>query len=545
MFKNKIFLMLIILLIPVMLFSIKFNIPVKDKKPLVFQAIFDSGFSAKGISDGAGITDYESIFIKPAFHIQDFGIGFIFDFRFRFILGEFSFLTNQWYLLKGDALNTTPPNADNIDAVNTAFLYLDKIDYIVYGDSNSPVFLNIGINPVQTFGTGLIVNNFHNYAFMPSSREQGLTLKFDGNYLYKYGANTIPFDATLIVNDLLDPDIFILDYGIDVFKFTKLYDKFSLRVGQVYAMDINSTESNRLSSISSDPAVITNYRNLSTTNYNQFTSIPLYSSLYLDFLYPMKYVRLNVFNENSLLLDFLNANYSFANGFGIKIGAELRFIDIKNSGFLLGILAGYILKSPHFNIDNFSSNYEIVRQKEYLSLTSYDNYTNYVMAGIGLYAFQDRLKFKFNVTMPIVSKFACKLSGSFTMENTVVPGLWINVFYETGINTMYIEGDSGQGFIDSITRDFRFSAEFGYKFYGAKLSVLIGIQRQAWVVPYAKEGLDSNGEPQYNPYLPLSEGQVVPDFQIDKNPHYNWAMDLNKYFNDLEKFVSLEISFVF
>ena len=510
-------------------YSIKFKIKTSDENnPIIIQTIFDTGFSFKGVTDGFGVTDYESVFFRPAFHVNDFGIGFDFDFRFRFFNGQINFLPQFW-------------NAG--DPVDNLYLYLDKIDYIVYGDFDKPFFLNIGKNPVTTLGTGFLVKDFHNYAFLPVSKQQGLFFKFNGENLTKIKKENIPVDFTFIIQDLENPDIFIFDAGLDLFQLTKLKndERFSLRVGQIYATDINATQSNRLSSVVEDDTVVTTQRNL--TSGNAFTSVPLFTSLYSDFVWKYDYFRLNAFEEFSFLFDFMDNSQNtsgpisqintiansqttvsstisqntsspyFNFGMGTKQGIEIRVINLKNSGFLLGLLTGLLVQSPFYAIDYFSSNYEVLRQKQYINLSSNTELTPYALLGFALYGLNDRIKFVFNVSIPFVQPFEIRFSSKFIMDKTVVPGLFISVYYETGVNQFLIAG-SGGGFINSITDGFRFSAEAGYKFYGAKVSFLLGMQRAGWV--------------QMN--------QTLINGVID--------YDLAQYNSDIQKFVSIEISFI-
>ena len=526
---NKLILLFSFLFIPLNLYSIKFKIQDKNGKERIIQAIFDTGFSAKAVTDGIGITDYESTFIKTAFHYEDFGFAYNFDFRFNLFSGHgISFKTTDWYVPKDSMLNSE---------LNTFFLYLDKIIYIKYGDLNSPIFFNIGKNPVITFGSGFLVNNFHNHSFLPIAKEQGFVFKFDGKKLDKLNLNNFPLDLTFLVTDLLDPDIFAFDIGVDIFDFTNYKDKFDLRIGYSAATDINATESNRLSSRKIDK--VTSHRNLSTTNYNIVTSFPFFNDINVYFTWPYKYVKSEVTYDYGFLIDFNNNYDSPKFGFGMKLAAEEKFINIKNHGYLLGIFAGFIVRSPHYTIDYFSSNYEILRQKQYLAMKDNEYYYFYITAGLGLYAFNEKLKFQFKVTIPLINQFTARLSAKFIIED-IVPGLYCVTYYETGLNAMYAYGNGG-GFLDSITRDFRFSFEGGYKFYGAKLGVIIGVQRPSWVIPAVNE---SDTYPR-NPYKYLAEGRVVPNQYTSSSSFslYNWDMDTGTYGRDIQKFVSLEISF--
>ena len=484
-YKKGYFILLIVFFCSFIINALNFNIKTKDDKEILIKTIFDMGFSAKAIADGLGTEDYESVFFKPAFHIQDFGIGFVFDFRFRFFTGQITFFTTDWYI----------PD----DPLNTFFLYLDKIDYIKYGDMTSPIFVNVGKNPVTTLGTGLLVKNFHNHAFLPVSREWGLMTKFNGNYLNKFKTENFPLDATLIIPDLLDPDLYIIDCGLNVFKFTRLNDNFSLRIGQILATDINTTESNRLSSLIKDEEEITSHRNLSTTDYNLFTSFPLFLSYYADYIWKHDLVKVNGFGEFVSLFDIANKYSSFNYGFGIKLGTEALFINLPNSGYLLGTILGFIIESPHYAIDYFGPNYEVVRTKQYLNLYTDPDFTFYIMTGFGIYAFEEKIKFKLIATIPFVAPFSMKISSSFVLKDTLVKGLYAELYYETGVNIVSIYG------YNFMTDNFRFSASFGYKFFGVKIAVLLGVQKPAWVGSSGNE---------------------------------------DQYAKELQKFVALEISFV-
>ncbi len=551
--RKLIFSFLLMTAVSAFINPIKFIVIDQDEKKLILQSRFDSGTSLKAAADGYGITDYLSIYFRPAFHIQDFGIGLDFDFRFRFFNNQFEFITANW---------TLPEDTYN-RGVNIFLLYLDKIDYIVYGSKYGPIFATVGRNQITTFGTGLLLKDFHNYSFEPVEKEQGFYLKFNANYLDKYKLPKLPLEATFLINDILDPDIFALDGNFDIFHFTPFRDVYHLKVGTSLATDINATESNRISGLKKDLSGFTgndegltdnekmsNHRNFTRSPYNYATSFPLFWSLYEMFKWPHNYFQLNVFNENVLLFDG-NSNFGFGGSF--NIGSEIKVINLKNSGFLLGITAGFILESPHFFIDYFSSNYEILRVKQYTRLTDNASFTPFIMAGFGIYALDEKIKFNVMLKMPIQEVFASRFSIKFTLEDTVIKGLSISAFYETGVNLMYIQSQGG-GIIDSLTRDFRFYAEASLKFYSARFSFQIGIQRPAWCIPHVPGLIDD----QINAYEYLANGGTIPydhiedtGFFIDPDDGkeynkylYNWEMNMDQYKNDLQKFIRLEIAFV-
>ena len=186
-------------------------------------------------------------------------------------------------------------------------------------------------------------------------------------------------------------------------------------------------------------------------------------------------------------------------GFGIKLGTEALFINLPNSGYLLGTILGFIIESPHYAIDYFGPNYEVVRTKQYLNLYTDPDFTFYIMTGFGIYAFEEKIKFKLIATIPFVAPFSMKISSSFVLKDTLVKGLYAELYYETGVNIVSIYG------YNFMTDNFRFSASFGYKFFGVKIAVLLGVQKPAWVGSSGNE---------------------------------------DQYAKELQKFVALEISFV-
>jgi|GEM_PF-1217134 len=545
--KKKIIL-LIIVFIPFFSFSIKFKFQDKNKKEYIIKGVFENGIAIKAVADGAGITDYEVLFIKAGFHFLDFGIGINLEFRFRFFLQSMGygadyysspFRVLDWYIPEGYVINS---------GLNAFITYLDKIEYIFYGTMDSPFYFHFGENPYTTFGSGLLFSNFHNHSFLPVSRELGIFFKFNGNNLSKIMDGMIPIDVTFMLNDIADPDIFAFDAGINIFDFSPWKKFFDLRLGSSVVFDINSYESNRLSSL--EESEITSHRNLTTTTHDLYTSFPLFSSIYGDFLWKHKHVKLNVMQEAVFLSDFNTYNNLNAFGFGMKTTIGARVVNLERFGYILGLKTGFIVESSHFFLNYFSSNYEILRKKQYTILTRNNDYTFYLLAGFGVYMFHDKIKFEAEITIPLITHFTCRLFAKFTMEDTVVPGLWFSVFYETGMNAFYPFGE-GAG-VESLTRDFRFAFEGGYNFFGAKISVIIGIQRPAWVIPSRQYYGEEESFRGRDPYEEIQMGYLVPNQltssyydEGSRYENYHWKTDGQGYWLKMQKFVSVEISFVF
>ncbi len=487
-------LLITILLAVANIYSISYNIDTNDGKTVILQTIFNFGFSAEAVSDGIGVTDYQSTYFKTAFHAADFGIGIDLKLRFRLFSGAFEFRTLDWYI---------PDNP-----LETAFIYIDKIDYIVYGNSNGFIHLLVGDIPYTTFGTGFITSNLHNLSFKPTSKELGLYFRFNGFNLNLPSNNIVPFSTTFIVTDLLDPDIFGFDIFFDPFDFfAHLKNDFSLNIGLTSNIDLNADEPNRLNSAPSDTMI--NHRNIYQNNSAQFTTTLLFSSLYLNFTYKHAHFVLNIADEFAIASDIPNTF-----GVGNNIEANIKFINIPDSGHLLGINLGFIYYGPNFSLNPYGSNFEVNRRKTLDQVQNGINHNFILTGGISLYGLNDKLEFKLNGLFLLSEQFALKLYSHFLLKDGLVPGLNLSVIYETGLNVFNINGDNGGNFIKTITEGFRFAVRVDYHIFNAKIGLLLGIQAPGSLQPVY---LDSE----------------------------NFNLNLTEYSDDLQKFISLETSIVF
>ncbi|HOV13833.1 MAG TPA: hypothetical protein PK771_06080, partial [Spirochaetota bacterium] len=235
---------------------------------------------------------------------------------------------------------------------------------------------------------------------------------------------------------------------------------------------------------------------------------------------------INVFNESGMLFDlYNNFDYKYRFGFGNKFGSEIRFVEMKDSDFLIGINFAIIGQTENFIFDYFSFNYEIVRNKKYINLPVKSSIA--INGGFTIYALNDNLKFHIGITMPMGNKnFTAKMLFKFTIEKLDLkgqknlPDLYLSAIFESGINEIKISDEQGFGgtngglFLTTFTQDFRFFCEIGFKMYGARIGLIIGLQRPQSVVPYISPS-DLNRE-----------------------------INMDRYSNDIQKFVSLEVAFV-
>lgn len=460
----------------------------------IIQLILDTGFGIQGlVSDQNGIEDYQIFFIRPAFHINEFGFGLDINFRFRMFPSAFEFKATDW------------TNQEN--ALMGFYIYSDKIDYIKYGSKNHFIFFNTGDIGFKNFGTGLLINNFHNRAFTPTNRENGIEFNFYGRNL----KNPLPIHFFFAMPDMVDPDIILYGFDIDILDFT-IHDDMNLLLGIGGAFDLNTTESNRLSA--------TNYNDITYHRNSVFDTMLTGFTIPVIYTLDKQFYEINIYNELSMLLLPNDDNFStFRFGLTDKIGTLIKTANIKNSGYLFGGLTSLIIRYGDHTPNYFSSNYQSVRNLQYQGHS--ESYEIYIETGFELYALNESVKFHYSMIMPLtVDTFSTNFKSSFVYEakkDDIIPGLIIGAYYQSSISDLNISGDGGY-FLESITKNFRFSVEAGYKIFGAKIMLIAGVQRGAWVKAE-----------NYTEYRDdILTGNLITD----------------DYGADLDKFFALEVSFV-
>ena len=249
-----------------------------------------------------------------------------------------------------------------------------------------------------------MVSDFHNRFFLPVAKENGFYFKFDGTKLNKFKTINLPIDFTFFITDLFDPDIMGVNTSIDIFEFTKIRKDFGLSASYSAIVDLDVNEKNRLSTID-ETLDSGNYRNMISNGYS---SCLFLQSFFSNFVYKNRYFRINIFNESGFLFDLYNkvydenVSYKQRFGFGNKFGGEIRFVEIKDSDFLLGVTLSLIATTENFIFDYFSSNYEIVRNKKYLNLPKKGMVA--INGGFAIYFMNDNLKFYLGTTIPLGSE---------------------------------------------------------------------------------------------------------------------------------------------
>ncbi len=483
------------------LFSITIQVTEINNYPLKLQFNLEAGVSVEGkVNAKTGRMDYNTIFLKPSFYIDKFGIGFDLKFRFSRFPELLTFNERDWNI--------------NEDTNKLMYSLIDKLDFLRFGSKKYPIYFKTGTIPTISAGSGLLINTMNNVTFSPGFKEHGVYSVFNG-MLFEY---PIPFKGYFFMPDIADPDIIIAGGTLDASYFINS-DFFSINTGFYTAIDFDSTESNFFSAQSLDE--IEYYRNTDFNNHTMGFTFPAESKF--DF----NIAQLRVLSETSFILkNKTETTLDGAQFFGIRGD----FVQLENSGYLVGIPFGITIKSNGFYSGYFSSNYQITRKNQFENQHDYNNFFfNY---GFYLTAFDDTIVFSLLLYSPFTMEyFTAGYEGTFHFDGEssgLMKGLDIDIKYRSSLESLNINGDGGF-FLYTITKDFRFSIEIGYNIYSTRISLLAGVQRAHWV------------------------SSVFNDFKYDYTFENEYGIDqvystivvTDNYGKMLDKFMRLEVSFAF
>lgn len=496
--KNCIF--LIILISVLNLSALTVTVADIDNYPLKLQFNLESGVGIEGKSNSkTGKTDYNTIFFKPAFHIDKFGIGFNLKLRFSRYPELLEFNRRDW---------------DFSNGFKSGFItFINKLDYIRFADTNYPFYFTTGEIPVFRAGQGLLINSIDNTAFNPIFKEHGLYSKFNGNLLKR----TIPLEFYFFMPDIADPDIIIAGGDFNFSHFIKK-DFLYMSGGLYTAVDLDSTESNFYSALE--------FKEIETFRNSSFQDHTIGFTSPFETRFRFEHAQVRALSESSFIYKNKNNSADFAQYIGIRGD----FINLNNRGFLIGIPFGITVKSKGFYNGYFSYNYYMERKRQFEKEDKFGNlFFNY---GIFLTAFDENILFFVNIISPFeMEYYTASYEAGFTFNGTksgLMNGLQIDVRYKTGMQTLNINGDGGY-FLYSITNNFRFTAEFAFNIYSSKVSFLAGVQRPEWVRTL------------FNEYR--KDYTIKDDNDVEKI--YSTVIDTDRYGKMLESFMKLEVSFAF
>lgn len=441
--------------------SLTFNIksPTSQSGNIRLQANLEAGAKFEGMSSTfSGTKDFATLFLKPAFFVNDFGIGFDFNFRFRNTPEFFQFNTSDYDYTE--------------DAYLTFCRVLNLVDFISYGKRNSPIYLKIGQTPYISIGNGLLFSQFHNRSFEPCDREHGFYFNINIDEVFTNAASGYlpPISFTAYTPDIADPDIFLVGSSFNATPYFPT-ENLELKTGIYFGFDFDTQEQNLLNA--ADFADVKYYRSpeWSDKAVKAFT-LPAEVSYTIG-----KYAKLSFSHETS----FMWKDNDF--GFATSIGTKGEFIYLENSGFLLGIPFGVIIKSDDFYPGYFGLNYQNVRSMQYNNEQQLKNFL--FQYGISLSGFNKMIEFGLILTSPFeMDVFTAIYEAYFTVnreaDNASPIKVDVGVRYRTAMSNMDING-SGGNFLESISKKFRFAIELNMRIYCSKLSISIGMQSPNWL----------------------------------------------------------------
>lgn len=460
--KKNIFLIIsafVIYFFPQNINSLTFSIKYSENDNIRIQANLEAGAKFEGMSSAfSGTKDFATLFIKPSFFINNFGIGFDFHFRFRNTPEFFKFNTSDY--------NYTE------DAYLTFCRLLNLVDFISYGNQNSDIYLKIGRTPYISVGSGLLFSQLHNRFFEPCDKEHGFYFHINIDEVFTNAASGYmpPISFTAYVPDIADPDIFVI--GSD-FCATPYFPVENLEVntGIYFGFDFDTQEQNLLNA--ADFANVKYYRTpeWSGESVKAFT-LPAELNYTIG-----KYAKLSFSHETAFLWKANDFN------FATSIRTKGEFVYLENSGFLLGIPFGVIFKNDGFYPGYFGLNYQNVRSMQYNNEQQLKNFL--FQYGISLSGFHKMIEFGVILTSPFeMDVFTAMYEAYFTVnreaDNVSPIKVDVGVRYRTAMSNMDING-SGGNFLESITKKFRFAIELNMRIYCSKLGISIGMQSPNWL----------------------------------------------------------------
>ncbi len=141
---------------------------------------FSASLSAALGTETIGDINYQSLGLLPDFSYGPLGVGIDLSFHFRFYEkqgGEFGIYprAEDWW----DQSLTSTQNLDK---------YLARIAYLRWGRKGDPLYIQAGLLPSTTLGSGFIVNGYNNGALRPARRYIGLAFDASGELIgFPYG----------------------------------------------------------------------------------------------------------------------------------------------------------------------------------------------------------------------------------------------------------------------------------------------------------------------------------------------------------------------
>lgn len=172
--------------------------------------------------------NYQSFGLLPDFGWGPLGVGVDLTFHFRFYEkegGEFGVYPRprDWY-------DPTLSTAQNIDK------YLSRILYLRWGHKGDPLYIQAGLLPSTTLGSGFVVGGYNNGALRPALKYTGVALDASGELIGLPYGGFESFVGNISTFDVLGARAYIKPFAI-----TNPDDAFlkAIQVGFTVAADTN------------------------------------------------------------------------------------------------------------------------------------------------------------------------------------------------------------------------------------------------------------------------------------------------------------------
>jgi len=177
-----------------------------EDKPSAEASPFSFSMTASIGTETVQGENYQSLGLLPDFGYGPLGVGIDLSIHFKFYQepgGDFGFYprAEDWW----DNSLTTAQNVDK---------YLSRVAYVRWGHKGDPLYVQAGLLPSTTLGSGFVVGGYNNGALRPSLKYTGLEVDASGELV---GAPYVGFESfvgNLTAFDVLGARAYVKPFGI-------------------------------------------------------------------------------------------------------------------------------------------------------------------------------------------------------------------------------------------------------------------------------------------------------------------------------------------
>ena len=167
---------------------------------------FNGGLSAALATETIGGVNYQSLGLLPDIGWGPLGVGI--DLTFHFQLSRHPGDDFGIYPRSEDWWDSKLTTAQNIDK------YLSRIVYFRWGHKGDPLYVQAGLLPSTTLGSGFIVGGYNNGALRPSLKYTGLALDASGELIGLPYGGFESFIGNISAFDVLGARVYMKPFGL-------------------------------------------------------------------------------------------------------------------------------------------------------------------------------------------------------------------------------------------------------------------------------------------------------------------------------------------